>query len=66
MANAGNTGTEALIPIMNKLQDTFAQIGMESPIDFPQIAVVRVQSAGKRRVLENFVGRYIKNFFKFL
>ena len=57
---------EALIPIVNKLQDAFAQIGMESPIGFPHIAVVGGQSVGKRNVLENFVGRYVKNIFKFL
>ncbi|XP_002164260.2 dynamin-1 isoform X1 [Hydra vulgaris] len=53
----GNRGMEDLIPIVNKLQDAFAQIGIESPIDLPQIAVVGGQSAGKSSVLENFVGR---------
>ncbi|XP_065647797.1 dynamin-1 isoform X2 [Hydra vulgaris] len=53
----GNRGMEELIPIVNKLQDAFAQIGIESPIDLPQIAVVGGQSAGKSSVLENFVGR---------
>jgi len=58
MVNTGNVGMEALIPIVNKLQDAFTQIGIESPIDLPQIAVVGGQSAGKSSVLENFVGRY--------
>ena len=62
----GNKGMEQLIPIVNKLQDAFSQLGIEAPIDLPQIAVVGGQSAGKSSVLENFVGRYTKkrsNFF---
>ena len=54
---AGNRGMEELIPIVNKLQDAFSQLGFSSPIDLPQIAVVGGQSAGKSSVLENFVGR---------
>ncbi len=56
---AGNQGMEELIPLVNKLQDAFSQLGIEAPIDLPQIAVVGGQSAGKSSVLENFVGRYI-------
>lgn len=56
-AGPGNRGMETLIPIVNKLQDAFASVGIESPIDLPQIAVVGGQSAGKSSVLENFVGR---------
>lgn len=48
---------EDLIPIVNKIQDAFAQIGYSSAIDLPQIAVVGSQSAGKSSVLENFVGK---------
>lgn len=59
MAAPGNRGMESLIPIVNKLQDAFANIGIESPIDLPQIAVVGGQSAGKSSVLENFVGRLV-------
>ena len=55
---AGNQGMEELIPLVNKLQDAFSQLGIEAPIDLPQIAVVGGQSAGKSSVLENFVGRY--------
>ena len=53
----GNQGMESLIPIVNKLQDAFAQLGVPISIDLPQIAVVGSQSAGKSSVLENFVGR---------
>ncbi|KAK3733066.1 hypothetical protein QZH41_008407 [Actinostola sp. cb2023] len=53
----GNRGMEDLIPIVNKIQDAFAQIGYSSAIDLPQIAVVGSQSAGKSSVLENFVGK---------
>lgn len=54
---AGNTGMEQLIPIVNKLQDAFTQLGVHLSLDLPQIAVVGGQSAGKSSVLENFVGR---------
>ncbi|XP_071442354.1 dynamin isoform X2 [Hetaerina americana] len=54
---SGNTGMEQLIPIVNKLQDAFTQLGVNMQLDLPQIAVVGGQSAGKSSVLENFVGR---------
>ncbi|KAJ8979051.1 hypothetical protein NQ317_010302 [Molorchus minor] len=54
---AGNTGMEQLIPIVNKLQDAFTQLGVHLTLDLPQIAVVGGQSSGKSSVLENFVGR---------
>jgi len=54
---AGNQGMESLIPIMNKMQDIFTQLGVSNTIDLPQIAVVGGQSAGKSSVLENFVGK---------
>nr|CAD7261495.1 unnamed protein product [Timema shepardi] len=50
-------GLEQLIPIVNKLQDAFTQLGVHMQLDLPQIAVVGGQSAGKSSVLENFVGR---------
>lgn len=59
MSMAGNTGMEQLIPIVNKLQDAFTQLGVHMQLDLPQIAVVGGQSAGKSSVLENFVGRYV-------
>ena len=56
---AYNPGMEELIPVVNQLQDAFSALGMASPIDLPQIAVVGGQSAGKSSVLENFVGRCV-------
>ncbi|XP_078685135.1 dynamin-1-like isoform X37 [Branchiostoma floridae x Branchiostoma belcheri] len=52
-----NRGLEELIPLVNKLQDAFSQVGHRMDLDLPQIAVVGGQSAGKSSVLENFVGR---------
>ncbi|XP_045542552.1 dynamin isoform X5 [Papilio machaon] len=54
---SGNIGMEQLIPIVNKLQDAFTQLGVHMQLDLPQIAVVGGQSAGKSSVLENFVGK---------
>ncbi|UJR08254.1 hypothetical protein I4U23_012527 [Adineta vaga] len=47
---------DALIPILNKLQDVFNTVGAET-IQLPQIVVVGSQSAGKSSVIENIVGR---------
>jgi len=57
MGAVGNQGMESLIPIMNRMQDIFTQLGVSNTIDLPQIAVVGGQSAGKSSVLENFVGK---------
>lgn len=48
---------EQLLPIINKIQDVFATVGLNDSIDLPQIAVVGSQSSGKSSVLENVVGR---------
>ena len=48
---------EDLIPLVNKMQDAFSGLGMQAPIDLPQIAVIGGQSAGKSSVLENCVGK---------
>ena len=53
---APTPGMEALIPVINKLQDVFNAIGGEH-ISLPQIVVVGSQSSGKSSVLENIVGR---------
>jgi len=55
--SAGNYGMEQLIPIMNRMQDVFTNLGVSNKIDLPEIAVVGGQSAGKSSVLENFVGK---------
>ncbi|KAG6808394.1 hypothetical protein H0H92_004284 [Tricholoma furcatifolium] len=44
-----------LIKLVNKLQDTFTNLGGE--LDMPQLVVVGSQSAGKSSVLETIVGR---------
>ncbi|XP_029676804.1 dynamin-like [Formica exsecta] len=46
-----------LIPIVNKLQDAFTQLGVHIQLELPQIAVVGGQSTGKSSVLENFIGK---------
>uniref|UniRef100_A0A8C8M4B7 Dynamin-1-like protein n=1 Tax=Oncorhynchus tshawytscha TaxID=74940 RepID=A0A8C8M4B7_ONCTS len=47
---------EALIPVINKLQDVFNTVGADI-IQLPQIAVVGTQSSGKSSVLESLVGK---------
>uniref|UniRef100_A0A673BU32 Dynamin-1-like protein n=1 Tax=Sphaeramia orbicularis TaxID=375764 RepID=A0A673BU32_9TELE len=47
---------EALIPVINKLQDVFNTVGADT-IQLPQIVVVGTQSSGKSSVLESLVGR---------
>ncbi|XP_026058400.1 dynamin-1-like protein isoform X3 [Carassius auratus] len=47
---------EALIPVINKLQDVFNTVGSDI-IQLPQIAVVGTQSSGKSSVLESLVGK---------
>jgi replication fork clamp-binding protein CrfC len=57
LATPGGISDPALITLVNKLQDVFATVGVNNPIDLPQIAVVGSQSSGKSSVLENIVGR---------
>ncbi|KAF9424981.1 vacuolar protein sorting-associated protein 1, partial [Podila epigama] len=46
-----------LIRTINKLQDAFSTVGVNNPVDLPQIVVIGSQSSGKSSVLENIVGR---------
>ncbi|KAK6945833.1 Dynamin, N-terminal [Dillenia turbinata] len=55
-ASAASLG-HSVIPIVNKLQDIFSQLGSSSTIELPQVAVVGSQSSGKSSVLEALVGR---------
>ncbi|PWN41538.1 putative VPS1-member of the dynamin family of GTPase [Ceraceosorus guamensis] len=48
---------QSLIKLVNKLQDAFNNVGIQNPIDLPQITVLGSQSSGKSSVLENLVGR---------
>ncbi|RMZ84045.1 hypothetical protein DV737_g1298, partial [Chaetothyriales sp. CBS 132003] len=52
-----NVNDPSLIALVNKLQDVFSTVGVQNPIDLPQIVVVGSQSSGKSSVLENIVGR---------
>ncbi|KAH8747516.1 dynamin-1-like protein-like protein [Hyaloscypha finlandica] len=54
---AGGISDPGLITLVNKLQDVFTTVGVQNPIDLPQIVVVGSQSSGKSSVLENIVGR---------
>ena len=59
---SANQCMEQLIPLINKIQDAFSNLGTNLTIDLPQIAVVGGQSAGKSSVLENFVGNVQNKF----
>ncbi|XP_023245221.1 dynamin-1-like protein isoform X3 [Copidosoma floridanum] len=47
---------EALIPVINKLQDVFNTVGADA-IQLPQIVVLGTQSSGKSSVIESIVGK---------
>uniref|UniRef100_A0A8C7JSD2 Dynamin-1-like protein n=1 Tax=Oncorhynchus kisutch TaxID=8019 RepID=A0A8C7JSD2_ONCKI len=47
---------EALIPVMNKLQDVFNTVGADI-LQLPQIAIVGTQISGKSSVLESLFGK---------
>uniref|UniRef100_A0A8C5D2E5 Interferon-induced GTP-binding protein Mx n=1 Tax=Gouania willdenowi TaxID=441366 RepID=A0A8C5D2E5_GOUWI len=52
-----NPGMEALIPLVNSLQDALSDVCYNYELHLPQIVVVGAQSSGKSSVLENLVGR---------
>ncbi|XP_073356004.1 dynamin-related protein 3B isoform X3 [Aegilops tauschii subsp. strangulata] len=47
----------SVIPIDNKLQGIFSQLGSSSTIDLPHVAVVGSQSNGKSSILKALLGR---------
>ncbi|KAI1659051.1 vacuolar sorting protein 1 [Daldinia decipiens] len=57
LTTLGGISDPALIKLVNRLQDVFSTVGVNNPIDLPQIVVVGSQSSGKSSVLENIVGR---------
>lgn len=57
LSTPGGISDPALIKLVNRLQDVFSTVGVNNPIDLPQIVVVGSQSSGKSSVLENIVGR---------
>ena len=48
---------DKLIPLVNKLQDMFANTKVPFQVEMPQIVVIGGQSSGKSSVLESIVGR---------
>ncbi|EXC32997.1 Dynamin-related protein 3A [Morus notabilis] len=57
VADSGESSLYEIHHPWNKLQDIFAQLGSQSTIELPQVAVVGSQSSGKSSVLEALVGR---------
>ncbi|CAN1811685.1 Dynamin-related protein 3B [Linum perenne] len=58
----------SVIPIVNNLQEIFAQLGSQSAIDLPQVAVVGSKSSGKTKTDEEwgeFLHRPDKRFHDF-
>ncbi|XP_037051242.1 dynamin-like [Bradysia coprophila] len=57
--SAGNPGMKTLISAIDKIRDVCLKTGSDATIDFdfPQIAVIGCQSAGKSSVLQSIVGR---------
>ncbi|XP_020279385.1 dynamin-1-like protein isoform X2 [Pseudomyrmex gracilis] len=56
LCNPTNFIMEALIPVINKLQDVFNTVGA-TVLQLPQIVVLGTQSSGKSSVIESLVGR---------
>lgn len=56
VSDPGKNIMEALIPVINKLQDVFNTVGSDA-IHLPQIVVLGSQSSGKSSVIESLVGK---------
>lgn len=58
--SSDNTGTTNLISVMKKILDVCAEMGVDKlEFDFPQIAVLGSESAGKSSVLDTLVGKLV-------
>lgn len=62
MAEPGNKELEALIPLINKLQDVSSQMGVPVGFDLPQIAVVGGKFKLKYSVISYNLKMYLFTF----
>ena len=56
--SSDNTGTTNLISVINQILNVTTDMGVDKlDFDFPQIAVIGEESAGKSSVLDTLVGK---------